>query len=243
MVVNIIIYNSKAKIQWQALDPRSGRWLVLPPMPSLGNAAAPTSFVCTSLPRDGKLFVFGAMGNTITFRTSTNRWSLSAPMQAPCAYSAAGNIAGKIVVAGGNGANENDDDSRAELYDQENDKWADVAKMRYKMEKHDAVVMSGKLYVTEGWRWPFMFSPRGQVYDMEKDAWEEMSEGMREGWTGLAAVVGDRLVVISEHGNCQLKVYHSGDDTSEVVGGGEFPCELVQRPFAVKEGYVWCEVD
>ncbi|KAM7459707.1 hypothetical protein LguiA_036701 [Lonicera macranthoides] len=134
-------HKSTSKIQWQALNPRSGRWFVLPPMPSLANAAAPTSFTCTSLPRDGKL--------------------LYSMLWTPYADSAVGNIKGNIVVAR---ANDNDDNyASAELYDQKNETWANVAKMRYKMEKHDSVVMGGKLYVTEGWRWPFRFSPTRQV--------------------------------------------------------------------------------
>ncbi|MQM03280.1 hypothetical protein Taro_036058 [Colocasia esculenta] len=88
-------------------------------------------------------------------------------------------------------------------YDPAADRWSPASRMAWGVSRYDATVVSGKLYVTEGWTWPFSFSPRGGVYDPEADAWEEMQVGMREGTAP-----------------CKL------------VGGGGVPGEL-QKPFAV----------
>nr|DAD32266.1 TPA_asm: hypothetical protein HUJ06_011117 [Nelumbo nucifera] len=48
------------KIQWQAVDPRSGRWFILPPMPCV-KPVCPPGFACASLSRQGVLYVLGGM--------------------------------------------------------------------------------------------------------------------------------------------------------------------------------------
>lgn len=88
--------------------------------------------------------------------------------------------------------------------------------------------------MTEGWKWPFMFSPRGGMYDEEKDTWREMRVGMREGWTGLSGVVKGKVMVVSEYGDCPVKVYDEDEDTWEYVGGDTFPRGLLQRPLVVR---------
>ncbi|KAF9595132.1 hypothetical protein IFM89_037232 [Coptis chinensis] len=84
-------------------------------------------------------------------------------------------------------------------------------------------VHNGKLLVTEGWLWRFLFSPRGQVYDPRLNCWETMSANLREGWTGLSAVVDGHLFVVSEHERMKLKVYDVKTDSWEVVVGSPVP--------------------
>nr|DAD27654.1 TPA_asm: hypothetical protein HUJ06_029122 [Nelumbo nucifera] len=230
-------HKSTADIQWQVLDPRSGRWFVLPPMPCV-KPVCPPGFACASLPRQGALYVLGGMRSDtetslqtlLTYRTSTNRWSLASPMLTARSFFAAGTIGGKILAVGGSGAGSEDTISTVECYDPEKDTWAPVAKMRAGLARYDAAVVGNKMYVTEGWTWPFSFSPRGGVYDAEKDTWEEIS-----------VVLGERLFVISEHGDCRVKMYVPDSDTWRYVDGGKFPCEMVQRPFAVSgaEGTIY----
>lgn len=235
---------STARIQWQALDPRSGRWFVLPPMPSRNDAVfCPTAFACASLPRHGKLFVLGGglglgsdasvpTGTTLVYTSSTNQWSESAPMNTPRLFLEAGNVAGRIVAVGGSTA-AGEAINSVESYDHESDTWTKAAELPAALNRYSSAVVGGKMYVTEGWTWPFMFSPRGAIYDAASDTWRQMRQGMREGWTGVSAVVGDKLVVISEHGDCPMKVYDEDQDTWQYVGGEKFPCGALRRPFAV----------
>ncbi|KAF9595300.1 hypothetical protein IFM89_038435 [Coptis chinensis] len=95
--------------------------------------------------------------------------------------------------------------------------------MGVNMASYDAAVHNGKLLVTEGWLWRFFFSPRGQVYDPRLNCWETMSANLREGWTGLSAVVDGHLFVVSEHERMKLKVYDVKTDSWEVVVGSPVP--------------------
>ncbi|KAL5559390.1 hypothetical protein UlMin_035601 [Ulmus minor] len=231
---------STDKMQWQALDPRSGRWFVLPSMP-FPNSVCPSGFACASLPRHGKLFVLGGkrsdaecpMQTAMVYRTSTNQWTEAKPMPTARSYFDAGSINGKIITVGGSGTRPGESITAVELYDQDKDTWTAAAKLPLPLARYHSAVVGGKMYVTEGWTWPFMFSPRGAVYDLENDTWREMRAEMREGWTGVSAVVGDRLFVISEHGDCPMKWYDSDDDTWRYVSGEKFPCEALRRPLAV----------
>ncbi|KAE8682531.1 F-box protein AFR [Hibiscus syriacus] len=241
-------HKSTARIQWQALDPRSGRWFILPSMPC-SKAVCPPGFACTSIPRQGQLYVLGGMcsdtqtsiNTTMVYTTSTNQWSIASPMVTTRSFFAAGNVNGKIIAVGGSGAEYNDSNTSVECYDPQTDTWEQVSKMRVGLARYDSAEVGGKMYVTEGWTWPFLFSPRGGVYDPESDTWHEMKDGMKEGWTGVSVVVGDRLFVISEYGDCPMKVYVPDRDTWQYVGGDKFPRETIQRPFALSavEGKIY----
>ncbi|KAF5175131.1 Galactose oxidase/kelch repeat superfamily protein, partial [Thalictrum thalictroides] len=58
-------------------------------------------------------------------------------------------------------------------------------------------VLNGKFFVTEGWLWPFLYSPRGQVYDPRSKQLGD-SAILREGWTGLSTVIDGHLFVVSD---------------------------------------------
>ncbi|KAJ0837320.1 putative kelch-type beta propeller [Helianthus annuus] len=76
-----------------------------------------------------------------------------------------------------------------------------------------AAVLDGKLLVTKGWFWPFYVVPRGQIYDPKTDHWENMPDGLREGWTGSSAVIYGHLFVVTEHERTKLKVYDPNNDS------------------------------
>ncbi|XVF89473.1 hypothetical protein PTKIN_Ptkin19aG0133100 [Pterospermum kingtungense] len=241
-------HKSTARIHWQALDPRSGRWFKLPSMPC-HKAVCPAGFACTSIPRQGQLYVLGGMRSdtetsmqtTIFYSTSSNQWSIASPMMTPRSFFAAGNVNGKIMAVGGSGPGCNDSITAVECYDPQKNTWESVAEMRMVLARCESAVIGSKMYVTEGWTWPFLFSPRGGVYDLENDTWQEMKEGMKTGWTGVSAVLGDRLFAISEYGDCPMKVYIHENDTWQYVDGERFPREAMQRPFAVRgmEGKIY----
>ncbi|KAM7267802.1 hypothetical protein ACFE04_009968 [Oxalis oulophora] len=231
---------STAKIQWQSLDLKSRRWFVLPPM-MISTLINPSSFACVSLPRQGKLFVLGGIQSEtdtstnygMVYTTSTDQWSKISPMLKARSFFTAEAINGKILAVGGCGPGINDAISAVESYDPETDTWTNIAKLQTNLARYDSATIGNKMYVTEGWTWPFMFSPRGGVYDAVLNTWDDMIDGMKEGWTGISVVINDRLFVISEHGDRLMKVYDPDDDTWRNVGGENFPCEAMQRPFCV----------
>ncbi|KAJ4707703.1 F-box/kelch-repeat protein [Melia azedarach] len=237
-----------SRIQWQAIDPRSGRWFLLPPVPC-PKAVCPPGFACASLPRQGEVYLLGGMRSdtetpmqtTYVYRTSSNKWSVASPMITARSFFASGTVNGKIMAVGGSGTSVHENLTAVECYHPETDTWTPVAKLRMGLARYDSAVIGDKMYVTEGWTWPFTFSPRGGVYDIVKNTWQNMRDGMKEGWTGLSVVLEGKLFVISEHGDCLMKLYHPDNDTWEYVGGDRFPCEEVRRPFAVStsEGLIY----
>ncbi|KAF8111825.1 hypothetical protein N665_0072s0037 [Sinapis alba] len=228
---------STAKVQWQSLDLSSGRWFVLPPMPSsFTKISSPHALSCASIPRQGKLFVLGGgecSRSAVVYTALTNRWSFASPMLSPRTYFVSGNLNGKILAVGGSLDGHGEATTDVESYDPESDTWKESAKLPMVLAKYDSAVIGREMLVTEGWAWPFMFPPMGQVFDSDKDTWREMSGGMKEGWTGVSVVIRERLFVISEHGDFPMKVYSSDDDTWRYVSGEKLPRKTMRRPFAV----------
>lgn len=227
------------QIQWQAFDPVRRLYHVLPAMPC-AERVCPPAFGCASIPGSGVLYVCGGMRSDIDcpmdsvlkFETYSNRWSAAGRMGTPRSFFASVEIDGRIYAAGGSSAAPLSDLSSTESYDPATDEWRPVADMGTNMSRYDAAVLNGKLHMTEGWSWPFHFSPRGQIYDPKLDRWAEMSVGMREGWTGLSVVLDNHLFIIPEHGNFKLKFYDPRSDSWSHVVGSPMPAEL-HRPFSV----------
>ncbi|CAL5039746.1 unnamed protein product [Urochloa decumbens] len=220
------------RLQCQALDPFSRRWLLLPPVP--GGAAAAGSFAVVGLPRRGEIYVIGgveeggdnkAVRSVAVYSAARNGWEEAAPMRTPRGYMAAGEVGGRVVVAG--------EDGEAEVFDPEAGRWLPAAPRRgAAVARYDAAAAGGRLYVTEGWAWPFERAPRGAVYDAAADSWREMARGMREGWTGSCAVAGGRMYIVAEYGEWRLKRYDEAADEWRMVEGGGVPPE-VRRPHVV----------
>lgn len=181
-----------------------------------------TPFACAALPRQGNLFVVNGT-RSLVYRAATNQWAAAA---APTAFScfAAEEVNGRIVAVGREGMG---------IYDPESDTWREGKRLRGELERYEVVAVGGKVYVTEGWWWPFMFRPRGWVYEVARDTWQEMGIGMRDGWTGVGVAVGGRIFSIAEFGDSPVKVYDEQCDTWRCVGGDKFPREVIKRPFCV----------
>jgi hypothetical protein len=218
------------RLQCQALDRFSRKWLLLPPVP--GGAAA-GSFAVVGLPRRGQIYVIGgveeggdkAVTSVAVYSAARNGWEEAAAMRTPRGYMAAGEVGGRVVVAG--------EDGEAEVFDPEAGRWSPAAPRRgAAVARYDAAAAGGKLYVTEGWAWPFERAPRGAVYDAAADSWCEMARGMREGWTGSCAVAGGRMYIVAEYGEWRLKRYDEARDEWRMVAGTGVPPE-VRRPHVV----------
>ncbi|WVZ20218.1 hypothetical protein V8G54_007540 [Vigna mungo] len=215
----LAFHSQTGKLQWQALDPSSARWFLLPQMPSPEDTMP---LACAALPRQGKLFVVNGT-KTLTYRAATNQWSVAGgPGRREFEFVAAEGVEGKIVAVGRGGTS---------VYDPESNTWQEGSELEGELERYEAVAAGGRVYVTEGWWWPFMFRPRGWVYEMERDTWQEMGIGMREGWSGVGVAVGGRVFMIAEYGDSPVKVYDEVHDTWCPVAGGRFPREVMKKPF------------
>lgn len=97
-------------------------------------------------------------------------------MLTPRSFFATGNVKGKIIAVGGSASGISDSITAVECYNSESGKWGPAAKMRMGLARYDSAVVGNRMYVTEGWTWPFMFSPRAGIYDADKDTWQEMRD-------------------------------------------------------------------
>lgn len=212
-----------SKLQWQSLDLSSNRWFILPQMPLPNDTICSTSFASASLPSQGKIFVMRGT-STIVYRTTVNQWSTASEMISEKSYFAAEEVNGKIVTVG---------ESGTEIYDPESDTWRRGAKFPGELERYETVVNGGKIYVTEGWWWPFAVRPRGWVYELENDTWREMREGMKDGWAGESVSVCGRVFMIPDV-DLPMKVYDDETDTWRCVSGERLPRDKVKKPYVAR---------
>ncbi|CAH9105852.1 unnamed protein product [Cuscuta epithymum] len=227
-----------AKIQWKVLDLTNFSWHTIPSMPCKENAAA-HGFRCVSLPHDGVMFVCGGLVSdtdhplnlVLRYELQTNRWTVMKSMITPRSFFGIGLINGMIYVAGGNGA-ELFELNSAEVLNPNNGTWKPVSSIGMYLSSYDSAVMNGKLFITEGWFWPFYVVPMGQAYDPKTDTWESVPCGLREGWTGSSVVIEGHLFVVTEHEKAKVKVYYFETDTWETVDGLPLP-EQIYKPFCV----------
>ncbi|XP_042477263.1 F-box/kelch-repeat protein At1g30090-like isoform X2 [Macadamia integrifolia] len=234
----LAFHKCTGRIQWQVLDLTSYSWHTIPAMPCK-DRVCPHGFRCVSIPHEGILFVCGGMVSdmdcpldlVLKYEIHRNRWTVMNQMLTARSFFASGVIDGLIYAAGGNSSDHFELDS-AEVLDPAKGNWRPISNMHTNIASYDAAVLNGKLLVTEGWIWPFVFSPRGQVYDPVSNNWESMAVGLREGWTGSSVVVDGHLFVVSEHERMKLKVYDAETDSWDTVTGPPVP-EQIFKPLSV----------
>ncbi|KAJ4748020.1 hypothetical protein LUZ62_082425 [Rhynchospora pubera] len=218
------------QIQCQSLDPASHRWFLLPRIP-LSTQIHPCYLACGTVASKGEMFLFAGGENCLVYRAITNTWSVTGPMSSPRAPLAVGEVSdGRIAVV-----TENSGMLSAEIYDSITDKWGPAAVMPQGIERYDAATINGRVYLTEGWDWPFDSPPRAAVYDAVHNMWQEMPKGMCEGWTGSSAVINGAFYIVTEYGDNNLKLYDETRDEWRPVRGGGVP-KAVRRPYAVVGG-------
>ncbi|KAJ3669975.1 hypothetical protein LUZ60_010299 [Juncus effusus] len=226
------------KIQWKVLDLVHLTWHGIPAMPCR-DRACPRGFGCISVPNTGTVLVCGGLVSdmdcplhlALKYDMYRNKWSVLNRMLSARSFFGGGVITGRVYVAGGYSTDQFELNS-AEVFDPVRNAWDPVLKMKLNMAVSDSAVIDDKLYLTEGCNFPFFSSPRGQIYDAKSEKWEEMKVGMREGWTGLGAVIDARLFVVSEYERMRVKVYDAGSDAWDPVEGDPVP-ERVRKPFTV----------
>ncbi|KAJ3679220.1 hypothetical protein LUZ60_017231 [Juncus effusus] len=217
------------QIQCQSLDPVSQQWFLLPPLPA-SSPIHPCSIICSSVLSRGEIFLLGDGANCLIYRAVTNSWSVIERLAVPGLPLASCETSdGRIVAVTGD---ENGGKLSTEIYDPLTDKWGPAAVMSKRIERYDAATINGRIYLTEGWAWPFDTPPRGAIYDSDINQWSEMSLRMREGWTGSSATIKDKIYIVAEYGDSNLKFYDEKKDEWRLVKGGGVP-KGVKRPFSV----------
>ncbi|CAK9175660.1 unnamed protein product [Ilex paraguariensis] len=235
--------NQLNPFQFFSLDPISSTWRRLPFPPSdplLHLLHRHPSFISRTIPIQsltvsGRLVLIAATGHQflpalshpLAFDPISSQWFFGPPLPTPRRWCAVGSAGGSVYVASGIGSHYDSDVARSvEKWDMKKKKiewnWEKMASLkdgRFSREAVEAVEYRGKLCMVNV---KGHAVKQGAVYDMEKNRWENMPEGMIGGWNGPAAMGGeDRLYVVDEANGVLSKYDSENDSWEEVVDSPE----------------------
>lgn len=199
---------------------------------------------------NGHLYVLGgfsqsrAMNCVYRYDPIINTWDEVAPMTISRAHCKTSVLNNKLYVIGGvtGGQGGLVPLQSGEIYDPGTNTWCEIPKMpfskaqpvpapfMFEMLKPIATGMNtyrGKLCVPQSlYSWPFLVDVGGEIYDPERETWNEMPIGMGEGWptrqaaTKLSVVVDGELYALdpsSSQNSAEMKVYDEKEDVWKVV--------------------------
>lgn len=208
---------------------------------------------------EGCLYVLGGFSRASTMRCVwrydpvLNVWQEVPSMSTGRAYCKTGILNNKLYVVGGvnRGRGGLAPLQSAEAFDPCTGTWSQVPSMPFSraqvlptafladMLKPIATGMTsyrGKLCVPQSlYSWPFFVDVGGEIYDPETDSWDEMPNGMGEGWpakqagTKLSVVVDGELYAFDPSSSLdsgKIKVYDQTEDAWKVVIGKVPICDF-----------------
>ncbi|XP_042022490.1 F-box/kelch-repeat protein SKIP25-like isoform X2 [Salvia splendens] len=221
--------------QFASFDPISAKWQPLPPPPPdwrLRFLFRHPSFISRRIPVQsvavaGKLVVLAAtndeflpaLSQPMIFDPLSGNWTLGPPLAAPRRWCASGACCGAVFVASGVGSQYNTGVARSV------EKW-DVDSLRHrrrwnwqKMRNLKDGKFSRDAIDGVGWRGKLCMvnvsggaTKEGIIYDIEKDSWGEMPEGMLAGWRGPAAAMDEETIYAVDESKGLLKKYDHAKD-------------------------------
>ncbi|XP_073131907.1 F-box/kelch-repeat protein SKIP25-like [Henckelia pumila] len=224
-----------------SFDPISCDWQHLPlPPPGLDSRflLRHPSFISRKLPIQsvsvsGKLVFLAAtadrlqpaLSKPLIFDPLTKQWSHGPSIHKPRRWCAAGVSRAAVFVASGIGSHYSTDVARSVdrwdlSFTSEKQEWR-WEKMRnlkdgkFSREAIEAVGWRGKLCMVNV---KGDAAKDGTMYDVEKDSWEDMPEGMLAGWRGPAAAMEEETIYVVDESKGSLKRYDRlRDSWAEVV--------------------------
>jgi uncharacterized protein (TIGR03437 family) len=145
-----------------------GEWRTLAPVPSLRQEVSTAVL-------EGKIYVIAGFnasgGNTNTvevYDPNTNQWATAAPLPIATNHNAAAVVNNRLYAFGGTS-------NRCFAYDRANNRWDEVAAMRFQHGNTAAVgVIGNKLYVAGG-TGPSMNQTELEVYDPATNQWTQLA--------------------------------------------------------------------
>ncbi|KAK6934856.1 hypothetical protein RJ641_035011 [Dillenia turbinata] len=221
-----------------SFDPISSNWLRLPPPPLPHRhlllhhhpSFLSWNFPIQSVSAAGKLILLAAttpqllpaLPFPLVFDPISLNWSSGPPLSAPRRWCAAGAVSGSVYVASGVGSHYQIDVARSvEKWDLTQIKtqqyWTKLGCLKdgkLCREAVDGVGWRGKLCMvmvkgdaTKG----------GVVYDVERDVWEEMKEGMIGGWRGPVAAMDEQVIYCVDQVKGVVRKYREESDSWEEI--------------------------
>ncbi|KAL0550558.1 hypothetical protein IC582_015080 [Cucumis melo] len=214
-----LLSSSSNSLDFFNFDPISSKWSPLPPPPNSPSSHLlihHPSFLSRHLPVQslsvsGHLLLLAAtthnllpaLPRPLLFSPFSNSWRLAPPLPTPRRWCAAGALRGSVYRwdLKANGAGD----------------WEKVSGLkdgRFSRDAIDAVGWKGKLCMVNVKGHALK---EGLVYDLEKDEWEDMPEGMIGGWRGPAAAMDEEDMYVVDEVSGSLRRYDSERDFWEDV--------------------------
>ncbi|KAF8380807.1 hypothetical protein HHK36_028301 [Tetracentron sinense] len=166
-----------------------------------------------------------ALSRPLIFNPLSKTWSFGPPISAPRRWCAAGSARGAIYVGSGVGSHYSRDVARsAERWDYLgcSRRWEKTAALKdgkFSREAVEAVGWRGKLCMVNV---KGDAVKEGLVYDVERDLWEEMPNGMLIGWKGPAAAMDEDVIYVVDVGKGVLRKYNPEMDCWEELLQSEY---------------------
>ncbi|KAF5749124.1 F-box family protein [Tripterygium wilfordii] len=176
-----------------------------------------------------------ALSRPLCFDPQSRSWTFGPPIDTPRRWCAAGVSGGGVYVASGMGSHFSYDvarsvekwnlnaktfspggggSARAKAKMGADWKWEKLKALkdgRFCRDAIDAVGWRGKLCMGTS------NGKEGIVYDIEKDTWQEMPEGMAAGWRGPVAAMDEEVIYVVEEAKGVLRKYDPERDYWEEV--------------------------
>ncbi|KAK7309481.1 hypothetical protein RJT34_06239 [Clitoria ternatea] len=220
-------------IQFFNFDPISSTWRTLPHPPLHHLLLRHPSFLSRNLSIQsisvaGNLIVvaatthnlFPALSRPLIFNPLSHSWSLGPSLSTPRRWCALGSSRGAVYVASGIGTNFSIDVARSlEKWDLHStnavwEKKTELKDGRFSREAIDAVGWKGKLCMVNV---KGDAAKEGVVYDVARDTWREMPEGMLHGWRGPVAAMEEEVMYVVDEVKGSVRVYVEERDAWDEV--------------------------
>ncbi|KAM5559121.1 F-box/kelch-repeat protein [Rosa sericea] len=166
-------------------DPASGDWARVDPVPKYPEGLP---LFCRVTSSEGKLVVMGGwdpasyqpVRDVFVYEFTTQRWSRGKDMPEVRSFFAAGELDGRVYVAGGHDENKNALRS-ARVYDVRADEWGELGGMSEERDECEGLVDGSEFWVVSGYGTDSQggFVGSAEVYEIGSGRWRRVEDAWR----------------------------------------------------------------
>jgi hypothetical protein len=166
-------------------DPESGDWDWIDPVPKYPDGLP---LFCRVTSSEGKLVVMGGWDPTsyeplkdlFVYEFTTRRWRRGKDMPETRSFFAAGELDGRVIIAGGHDGSKNALRS-AWVYDVRRDEWTELAPMSQERDECEGVVIGSEFWVVSGYKTESQggFEGSAESLDLGTGQWRRLEDA----WT------------------------------------------------------------
>lgn len=215
-------------------DSVSESWERVEPVPKYPNGLP---LFCRVVSSEGKLVVMGGwdpssydpVKDVFVYEFTNRRWRQGKDMPEKRSFFAAGELNGKVIVAGGHDENKNAL-STAWAYDVRNDDWTELARMSQERDECEGVVIGSEFWVVSGYGTERQgsFERSAEALDVGTGEWRRVEDTWTTGQTPRSCVG------VEERGG---KLFCWGESEAAGIRVGACAVGLGSRSFVTGSDY------